>query len=115
MTIESKNEVNVAYKETNKIDEDFDIYTLYGLNTAMHLLRPGAKWEIAGRVFTKWDDPRPCPTFEEVEDTMKKIKEFENQIHTIWLPDQVEIMKQNDQLVQKERNKNKSSVEEKVE
>ena len=38
------------------------IYTLFGIDTAMHLLRPGAKWEISNTVFTRWEDPRPCPT-----------------------------------------------------
>lgn len=64
------------------------IYRLYGLDTAMHLLRPNAKWEISNRMITRWDDPRPCPTWEEIDDTMAKIKAFEESINTIWLPDQ---------------------------
>ena len=68
------------------------IYYLYGINNAMHMLRPGAKWEISNTVFTRWDDPRPCPTWEEVEDTMEKIKQFEDSINTIWLPEQIEQM-----------------------
>lgn len=63
------------------------IYRLYGLDTAMHLLRPGAKWEISNRMITRWDDVRPCPTWEEIDDTMAKIKAFEESIHTIWLPE----------------------------
>lgn len=66
------------------------IYTLLGIDTAMHLLRPGAKWEITNNVFTKWDDIRPCPTWEEVQDTIEKIKKFEDSINTIWLPEQIE-------------------------
>lgn len=66
------------------------IYRLFGLNTAMHLLRPGAKWEISNRNVTRWDDPRPCPTWQEIEETMSKIKAFEDSIDTIWLPEQVE-------------------------
>jgi hypothetical protein len=65
------------------------IYRLYGLDTAMHLLRPGAKWEISNRMITRWDDPRPCPTWEEIDDTMAKIKAFEDSINTIWLPEQL--------------------------
>jgi hypothetical protein len=65
-------------------------YMLWGIDTAMHLLRPGAKWEISNREFTRWEDPRPCPTWEEVQDTMEKIKAFENSINTIWLPEQIE-------------------------
>ena len=65
-------------------------YMLFGIDTAMHLLRPGAKWEISNREFTRWDDPRPCPTWQEVQDTMEKIKQFENSINTIWLPEQID-------------------------
>lgn len=72
--------------------EDFKIYTLYGINTAMDMLRPGAKWEISNTTFTRWEDPRPCPTWEEVKDTMEKIKAFEDSINTVWLPEQIEEM-----------------------
>ena len=64
------------------------IYRLYGINTAMEMLRPGAKWEISNRMITRWDDPRPCPTWEEIDATMEKIKAFEESINTIWLFDQ---------------------------
>ena len=64
------------------------IYRLYGINTAMHLLRPGAKWEISNRIITRWDDPRPIPSWEEIDATMEKIKAFEESINTIWLPEQ---------------------------
>ena len=66
------------------------IYQLYGIDTAMHLLRPGARWEISNSHFSVWEDPRPCPTWEEVVETMEKIKAFEDSINTIWLPEQVE-------------------------
>lgn len=69
------------------------IYMLYGIDTAMHLLRPGAKWEISNTMFTRWEDPRPCPTMEEVLDTMEKIKEFEDSINTIWTQEQIEQMR----------------------
>jgi hypothetical protein len=65
-------------------------YQLFGINTAMHLLRPGAKWEISNRIITRWDDPRPKPTWEEIDDTMEKIRKFEESINTIWLPEQKE-------------------------
>ena len=64
------------------------IYRLYGINTAMHLLRPGAKWEISNRIITRWDDPRPIPSWEEIDATMERIKAFEESINTIWLPEQ---------------------------
>ncbi len=66
-------------------------YQIVGINTAMHLLRPGAKWEFTGGVgFTRWDDPRPCPTVEEVFEVIEKIKAFEDSINTIFLPGQKE-------------------------
>jgi hypothetical protein len=67
---------------------DAKIYRLFGINTAMELLRPNAKWEISNRIITRWDDPRPMPTWEEIDATMEKIKAFEDSINTIWLPEQ---------------------------
>lgn len=65
------------------------IYRMMGIDTAMHLLRPGAKWEFSSGIgFTRWDDPRPCPSVEEVFATIEKIKEFEDSINTILLPEQ---------------------------
>jgi hypothetical protein len=64
-------------------------YMLVGIDTAMHLLRPGARWEITNNFFSVWNDPRPCPTMEEVHDTMEKIKAFEDSINTIWTDEQV--------------------------
>jgi hypothetical protein len=66
------------------------IYQLYGIDTAMHLLRPGAKWEISNTMFTRWEDPRPCPTWQEVVETMEKVKAFEDSINTVWLREQIE-------------------------
>lgn len=68
-------------------------YQLVGINVAMHLLRPGAKWEYTGGVgFTRWDDPRPRPSVEEVFDVIEKLKAFEDSINTILLPEQQEAM-----------------------
>ena len=69
---------------------DSKIYMMYGIDTAMHLLRPGAKWEINNSHFSRWEDPRPCPTMEEVYDTMEKIKAFEDSINTIWTQEQMD-------------------------
>lgn len=64
-------------------------YQLLGIDTAIHLLRPGAKWEWTGGLgFTRWDDPRPQPSVEEVMETIEKIKAFEDSINTILLPEQ---------------------------
>ena len=62
---------------------------IVGIDTAVHLLRPGAKWEWTGGLgFTRWDDPRPKPSVEEVMETIEKIKAFEDSINTILLPEQ---------------------------
>lgn len=69
---------------------DTKIYRFHGIDTAMFLLRPGAKWEWTGGVgFTRWDDPRPKPSVQEVEETMEKVKAFEESINTVWLPEQI--------------------------
>lgn len=65
------------------------IYRLWGIDIAMQLLRPNAKWEISNGVFTRWEDPRPCPSIEEVYWVMDKIREFEDSIPTVWLPEQL--------------------------
>lgn len=70
------------------------IYQLYGINSAMHMLRPGARWEINNDHFSIWEDPRPCPTMEEVRETMEKIKAFEDSINTVWRDDQIKALKQ---------------------
>jgi hypothetical protein len=69
------------------------LYRMYGIDIAMQLLRPNAKWEISGTVFTHWNDPRPCPSWAEVQWVMDKIREFEDSIPTLWLPEQLEKMK----------------------
>jgi hypothetical protein len=68
------------------------IYRLFGIDTAMYLLRPGAKWEISNNQFTRWEDERPCPTIEEVYETIEKIKAFEDSINTIYTAAQLEEM-----------------------
>lgn len=57
---------------------------LYGIDTAMHMLRPGARWEITNNFFSLWDDERECPSMEEVHRTMEKIKNFEDDIKTVY-------------------------------
>lgn len=78
-------------------------YQLVGINTAMELLRPGAKWEYTGgQGFTRWEDSRPCPTVEEVFETIEKIQKFEDSINTILLPEQQEKMEAHLNSIQKE-------------
>lgn len=75
------------------------IYQLYGIDTAMHLLRPGATWEISNMSISKWDDPRPCPTIEEVKECMEKLKQLEDSIDTQWRDDQLkEFSKQHETI-----------------
>jgi hypothetical protein len=65
------------------------IYRLYGINTAVELLRPeAARWESTGQCFTIWEDPRPCPSWSEILETMEKIKSFEDSINTMWTEEQ---------------------------
>jgi hypothetical protein len=68
------------------------IYKFLGIDTAMFLLRPGAKWEISNNQFTRWEDERPCPTIEEVYETIEKIKAFEDSINTIYTAAQLKEM-----------------------
>jgi len=74
-------------------------YMIVGIDTAVHLLRPGAKWEWTGGLgFTRWEDPRPKPSVEEVMETIEKIKAFEDSINTILLPEQEKAF--NEQMAQ---------------
>jgi hypothetical protein len=78
------------------------IYRFCGIDTAMQLLRPGAKWEWTGGVgFTRWDDPRPKPSVQEVEETMEKVKAFEESIKTVWLPEQIAEITKNADVIRK--------------
>jgi hypothetical protein len=74
------------------MDKETKVYRLMGIDTAMHLLRPGAAWEISNNQFTRWEDERPCPTIEEVYETIDKIKAFEDSINTIFTEKQKEEM-----------------------
>lgn len=65
-------------------------YQLVGIEVAMHLLRPGAKWEITNGEFTHWEDPRPKPTWQEVLDAIEKLRALEDSINTVLLPEQQE-------------------------
>lgn len=67
------------------------IYRYYGLNTAIDLLRPNAKYSSDGRKFLEWNDDRPCPSWEEVMSTMQKIKEFEDSFETTWTEEQLKM------------------------
>jgi len=74
------------------VNRNAQVYRLMGIDTAMHLLRPGAAWEISNNEFTRWEDPRPCPSIEEVHWVIEKIKEFEDSIPTVYTDEQLEAM-----------------------
>lgn len=67
-------------------------YRFYGLNTAIDLLRPNAKYQTDGMKFLEWNDERPCPEWQEVIDTLEKIKAFEDSINTIWTREQLDML-----------------------
>ena len=58
-------------------------YAITGVNTAISLLRPGALFCLSNTEFVEWNDPRPAPTWEEIMETVAKIKEFEDTIPSI--------------------------------
>lgn len=66
------------------------IYQLYGLTAAMQLLRPGAKWEIQDGTFTRWNDERHPPNWNEIVETMNKLKTLEDSVHTVWSKKQMD-------------------------
>lgn len=63
--------------------------SIAAVDTALKLLRPDAKYQLRGTEFEIWADPRPKPTWEEIQETVKKIEEFEQSINTIYLEDYI--------------------------
>lgn len=74
------------------------LYRLAGIDSAIELLRPGARWQLENTRFTLWDDPRPCPTMEELQEVMKKAQEFEDSLGVIWRSDQIKELTGRDSL-----------------
>lgn len=68
------------------------IYRLYGIETAINFLRPGAVYEYSSENggTIDWHDERPCPTIQEINETLVKIKNFEDSLKTIWTFEQQE-------------------------
>jgi len=64
------------------------IYRLTGIDSAIEMLRPGAKWEVTNSCFSRWDDDRPQPSMEEVKKVQQLAKEFEDKLDTIWTEEQ---------------------------
>lgn len=63
------------------------VYRMAGIDIAIQLLRPGARFQISNTEFTEWHDPRPVPEWQEILDTVEKIRAFEDSINTIYLED----------------------------
>lgn len=51
-------------------------HQLVSVDVAIKLLRPKAKFELYNKIFTKWDHPQDPPSWDEIEDMMKKIESF---------------------------------------
>ena len=62
-------------------------YELVSFDVALNLLRPRAKWKIDhGNL--EWLDSRPCPTMEDIENCLNKIKDLEESVDYVLLPEQ---------------------------
>jgi hypothetical protein len=70
-------------------------YRYATVDIALQLLRPGCSWEMSNLTITKWNDPRPCPTWEEISETVDKIKRFEESLDTIWLDEDYKEIQEN--------------------
>jgi hypothetical protein len=66
------------------------LYRFTGVDVAIALLRPNAKYEFNGSRIVQWDDSRPEPTPEEIKETQRKAEAFENSIPTVWLQKDLE-------------------------
>jgi hypothetical protein len=76
------------------------IYRLTGIDSAVEMLRPGAKWEITNNYFSSWDDSRPQPSMEEVKEVQRLAKEFEDKLNTIWTKEQMQNLRPQQEAAQ---------------
>jgi hypothetical protein len=53
-------------------------YKHASFDNAIKLLRPGAKFTIAGTVFTRWEHQSSPPSIEEIDDMIKIVQEWED-------------------------------------
>lgn len=65
-------------------------YTITGVHTAINLLRPQAKYALSNTEFIIWEDPRPAPSWDEIQETIAKIRDFEDSIESVELPKKLE-------------------------
>ena len=64
-------------------------YEFVAFDAAVNLLRPRCKWEMNHGQFV-WKDPRPCPSLEEIQNLIARIKDFEESVDYILLPEDIE-------------------------
>lgn len=66
------------------------IYRILGIVSAIEFLRPGAKYALMDNKL-EWFDSRPAPSAKEINETLQKIKDFEDSIEgTIWTDEQLQ-------------------------
>lgn len=53
------------------------------IDTAIDLIRPNATYTIVNRDIIEWKDPRPCPSREEIDLTLRAIRQLEDTINII--------------------------------
>ena len=54
-------------------------YVITGINTAISLLRPEAKYCLQNTNFIEWNDPRPAPTWDEIMKLSQKLESLKIQ------------------------------------
>lgn len=62
-------------------------YITPGIDTAIKILRPDANYAMNHGIM-EWRDSRPCPTTDEVQEVIYKLKELEDSIECIELDDE---------------------------
>ena len=65
----------MAYRKFKGIE-----YPVPGVDTALQTLRPGARWDLQNKTFVSWEDDegREPPTWEEVEEELKREVDIHN-------------------------------------
>ena len=53
-------------------------YPIPGVDTAIRVLRPGARWDLSNTAFVGWEDDqgREPPTWEEIQEEVKRQAEI---------------------------------------
>ena len=54
-------------------------YVITGINTAISLLRPEAKYCLQNTNFIEWNDQRPAPTWDEIMKLSQKLESLKIQ------------------------------------